>query len=131
MIFFHWLLIKYTIHWQLMAIHELWNSITFLNFKMPLVIAPRPVSVTMTHCMRKSICGSPLRPSENEIFVLLLWNKFSQLHNWNIFIRLPQYCVLKNIFSLASVHQWIFIPLYMIAQKEVVLCKLLISHSKF
>ena len=29
--------IEYTIQWQFMTIHELWNSIMFLNFKMSLV----------------------------------------------------------------------------------------------
>ena len=42
MIFFHWWLNKYTIHWQLMTIHELWNSIIFLNFKTSLVITTLP-----------------------------------------------------------------------------------------
>ena len=35
------------------------SSITFLNFKASLVIDPK-ASVIMTHCERKSICGSPL-----------------------------------------------------------------------
>ena len=43
MIFFHQWLNKYTIHWQLMTIHELWNLIIFLNFKTSLVIAPPPL----------------------------------------------------------------------------------------
>ena len=40
MIFFQWWLIKYTIHWQLMTIQELWNSIIFLNFKTSSVLTP-------------------------------------------------------------------------------------------
>ena len=43
-----------------MIIHELSNSITFINFKTSLVIAPQPTSVIMTHCVRKSICDSAL-----------------------------------------------------------------------
>ena len=42
MIFFHQWLNKYTIRWQLMTIHELWNSIIFLNFKTSLVITTLP-----------------------------------------------------------------------------------------
>ena len=42
MIFFHRWLNKYAIHWQLMTIHELWNSIIFLNFKTSLVITTLP-----------------------------------------------------------------------------------------
>ena len=52
MIFFHLLLNKYTIHWQLMAIHWLWISITFLNFKTSLVITPLPHNVIITHCIQ-------------------------------------------------------------------------------
>ena len=61
MIFFHQWLNKYTIHWQFMTSNELWTSIFFVSFKTPLVIAPPPPpSVIMTHCIRKSICDSPL-----------------------------------------------------------------------
>ena len=42
MIFLHRWLNKYTIHWQWMIIHELWNSIIFLNFKTSLVITTLP-----------------------------------------------------------------------------------------
>ena len=43
--------------------HEISNSITFLNFKTSLVIAPPPVSVIMTQCVRKSRCDLPLNRS--------------------------------------------------------------------
>ena len=61
MIFFHQWLNKYTIHWQFMTSNELWTSIFFVSFKTPLVIAPPPTPIViMTHCIRKSICDSPL-----------------------------------------------------------------------
>ena len=54
------LVYEHTIHWQFMTIHGLWNSIIFLNSKASLVITPLTPSVIMTHCVRKSICSSPL-----------------------------------------------------------------------
>ena len=47
-----------------MTIHELWNSITFLIFKMSLAISFPPASVIMTHYVRKSICNSLLKASK-------------------------------------------------------------------
>ena len=40
-------------------IHELSNSVSFLNFKTSLVITPPPASVILMHCVQKSICDSP------------------------------------------------------------------------
>ena len=58
MIFFHrWLnKNKYTIHWQLMTIHELWNSIIFLNFKTSLVlITYLPASLSRIACENRHV----------------------------------------------------------------------------
>ena len=46
-----------------MTIGELWNSITYLIFKMSLGMTPHPLnaSVITTHCVQKSICDSTLK----------------------------------------------------------------------
>ena len=43
---------KYTTHWQFMTVHELWNSIIFLNFKTSLVIALPHPPTTLLICKR-------------------------------------------------------------------------------
>ena len=49
---------KYKIHWQFMIIHELWNSIIFLNFKTSLMLALQPSPWLWCIGVRKSICDS-------------------------------------------------------------------------
>ena len=49
---------KYKIHCQFMTIHELWNSIIFLNFKTSLMLALQPSPSLWRIGVRKSICDS-------------------------------------------------------------------------
>ena len=53
--FFHRWLNKYTIHWQFMTTHELWNSIIFVNSKTSLVIAPLPTRECHFDALRTKI----------------------------------------------------------------------------
>ena len=48
-----------------MTIHEVLNSIIFLNFKTSLVKVSNPLRVIMTHCIQKIICESPLNFLKN------------------------------------------------------------------
>ena len=52
MICFHRWLNKYTIHWQLGTIHELWNSIIYPVLQNVISINPPSPNVIITHCVR-------------------------------------------------------------------------------
>ena len=79
MILFHQWLNKCTIHWQLMKIYGLWNSINLLNFKTSLQIK-RPQNNRHYEAMRtKSTCDYPL-PHLKSIYLTSIWQL--QCHNW-------------------------------------------------
>ena len=68
MIFFYRWLNKYTIHWQSMIIHELWNLIIFLIFKTSLVLTPPYVITRIAYENRYVTHPLPIFNSNSYLF---------------------------------------------------------------
>ena len=87
--------------WQFMTIHELWNSIIFLNFKTLLVIAP-PSSLPPTHTYTHTHTPASLWRSK---FTFHLWCITKIVAFWcikEILLSNTSFCTVTDLFELYS-----------------------------